>query len=233
MADDRDGARGIATLGRRGLLAGGCGCLGALALPRPAWAAPAGVPAAGPLAFQVSRNGSAIGTHRLDFTQDGATTTVRIDASFRVGFGFITLYRYHHQGVEIWRDGAFASLHTITHDNGTNFEVRADRVASGIRITATGIADRIAPPGTLPLTHWSVAAMAAPLFNPQTGKMLRETCQPQGPGTVTLADGRAIRATRYALAGEAPMQDWYDTAKIWAALDGTGTDGSRIRYRRV
>ena len=233
MGVDETSLRGMAIMGRRGLLAGGCGTLGALAFPCPVSAAPAGVPVAGPLTFQVSRNGSPIGTHSLDFAQDGDTTTVRIDAAFRIGFGFITLYRYRHQGVEIWRGGTFASLHTTTNDNGTAFEMRADRVPSGIRIQATGLADRIAASGTLPLTHWSVAAMASPLFNPQTGKMLRETCKPQGPGTVKLADGRAIRATSYALAGEAPMQDWYDSAKLWAALDGQGKDGSQINYRRI
>jgi hypothetical protein len=61
------------------------------------------------LAFQVSRNGAPIGTHRLSFSRHGAELAVRIDAAFRVGFGFITFYRYRHSGVERWRDGRFES----------------------------------------------------------------------------------------------------------------------------
>jgi hypothetical protein len=185
------------------------------------------------LTFQVCRNGSPIGTHRLDFNTHGTTTRVRIDATFRIGIGFLTLYRYRHQGMEIWRDGAFQSLDTTTDDNGTSFRVQAARAAAGILIKATGLPDRLAPANTLPLTHWAEAAMSAPLFNPQTGAMLRETAQPRGQGTVTLANGKPIEATGYALKGEAPLEDWYDEAKIWAALDATGKDGSAITYRRV
>jgi hypothetical protein len=190
------------------------------------------VPDANTLAFQVSRNGAPIGTHRLDFDRRGRDITVRIGAAFRVGFSFVTLYRYRHDGVEQWRDGAFQSLETETNDNGRVFRVHARRVQSGILIQATGLPDRLAPAEALPLTHWAVAGMAAPLFNPQTGAMLRETAQPRGAGTVALANGRPIAATRFALAGETPIQDWYDESDVWAALDGTAKDGSRIAYRR-
>ena len=203
---------------------------------RPARAAsgpPDGVPASDALAFEVSRNGSRIGTHRLDFTCNGSSNTVRIDAAFRVGFSFITLYRYHHSGVEEWRDGRFVSLVTETNDNGTMFRVQAQRQGGGILIRATGLPDQIAPADALPLTHWAVAAMTAPLFNPQTGKMLRETAASQGSGLVRLANGTKIEATRYALAGESPIEDWYDQTNVWAALDGTGKDGSTIKYRRI
>jgi hypothetical protein len=197
-------------------------------------AAPAiGVPARDSLVFQVRRNGSPIGTHRLDFTRAGGVTRVRIDAAFRVGFSVITLYRYHHQGEEIWQDGQFRSLETVTNDNGTNFRVLATRQAGGVLIKATGLPDHLAPDDALPLTHWAEAAMTAPLFNPQTGKMLRETAQPRGTGTVRLANGTPIKATGYALAGEAPIEDWYDHDRVWAALDGHGRDGSMITYRRI
>jgi hypothetical protein len=193
---------------------------------------PASVPPSDSLVFEVSRNGSPIGTHRLDFTRSGGETRVKIDAAFKVGFSFITLYRYRHQGEEIWRDGEFQSLDTTTSDNGTTFRVQAGRVEGGILIKATGLPDHLAPASALPLTHWAEAAMTAPLFNPQTGKMLRETAQPQGRGMVRLANGKPIEATRYALAGEAPIEDWYDSARVWAALDGKGKDGSTITYRR-
>jgi hypothetical protein len=217
------------TLTRRGAL----GTALAFAACRRAGAAAASLPPRNALAFQVCRNGSTIGTHRLDFTQSAGALTVNIDAAFRVGLGFITFYRYHHRGVEQWRDGRFQSLDTETDDNGRQFRVRAQRVGAGILIQATDLRDQIVPAEALPLTHWAVAAMSAPLFNPQTGKLLRETVKPQGRAMVTLADGSPIEATGYALAGEAPIHDWYDKRQVWAALDARGADGSAITYRRM
>ena len=158
---------------------------------------------------------------------------VAIDAQFRVGFGPITLFRYTHQGVEQWRGGRFYSLVTETDDNGTRHSVNAQRGPDGIVIKAAGQPDVLAPETALPLTHWSVAAMKTRLFNPETGKMLEETARAAGAGTVTLADGQAIPATGYTLAGEAPIKDWYDDSGMWAALDAVGRDGSHIAYRRV
>jgi hypothetical protein len=196
-------------------------------------AARAGAPPTDSLNFQVSRNGSPIGTHVLAFSRSGGDLTVHIDAAFRVGFGFITFYRYHHVGVERWRDGVFESLETTTNDNGRHFRVQARRVAGGVAIQATGVPDQLVAGDALPLTHWAMAAMTAPLFNPETGKMLRETAQPRGAGMVRLADGTPIRATGFTLKGEAPIEDWYDESRVWAALDAVGQDGSRITYRRV
>lgn len=192
-----------------------------------------GVPAGGSLAFRVSRNGCDIGTHTLDFTRKGNAVYVRIEASFRVHFGPITFYRYHHQGVEQWRDGRFVALDTQTDDNGSKFEVHAERGPAGVLIRATGLPDQLAPPGALPLTHWAAADTGARLFNPQDGRLLAETLQGRGPCTVTLADGAKIPATRFALAGAAPIDDYYDGGKLWAALDAVGRDGSRITYRRL
>jgi len=225
---------GAFRIGRRAALAGGAAlaCLPDLALARANTPASNALPT-GSLTFQVSRNGAPIGAHRLAFSRSGADLTVQIDAAFQVGFGFITFYRYRHTGVERWRDGRFEALETTTDDNGRMFRVRAHRAPSGVLIQATGVADQTAPANALPLTHWAMAAMMAPLFNPQTGKMLRETAQPRGPGRVALANGTSIKATGFSLQGEAPIEDWYDDSRVWAALDAVGQDGSRITYRRV
>ncbi len=217
---------------RRQFLAAGA----ALACVRPAHAAATnGIPASGALAFRVCRNGSEIGTHTLTFSRRDSVLTVRIEADFRVHFGPITFYRYHHQGVEQWRDGSFAALETHTNDNGTSFDVHAARTGSGVKIRATNLADQLVPPDTMPLTHWAVALADArtKLFNPQTGALLAETLLTSGPCTVALADGARIPATRVALAGAAPIDDFYDTRELWAALDAIGKDGSQITYRRL
>jgi hypothetical protein len=76
--------------------------------------------------------------------------------------------------------------------------------------------------------------MAAPLFNPQDGKPMPLTVTPRGQDMVPLANGSLVRATHYALTGEATLDDWYsDDADIWTALRAIAKDGSIIDYRRV
>jgi hypothetical protein len=204
-----------------GLLAGGAGRL----VP--------GVPGNDDLHFDVARNGSHIGTHVVRFSRQGDVLTVNIDAEFRVGFGPITFFRYHHSGIETWKAGQFVSLHTRTDDNGTQRQVSAVRQANGILIRGSDVPDRLALPDTLPLTHWAIAAMSAPVFNPETGKELAEQARHLGASTVSLADGKQIPATRFALTGEAQITDWYDESRVWAALQAQAKDGSVINYKRI
>jgi len=225
----RSADRGVCSLPRRQLVAGGAAC----AMLRPALGATCNVPTDQKLTFQVSRNGSPIGVHCVAFSRSGAMLTAQINAAFKVGFGLITFYRYQHSGTEIWHGDQFQSLQTTTNDNGTLFHVQAERSVGGIHISSSGKPDRIVSGNALPLTHWAIAAMTAPLFNPQTGETLRETVRTVGQANVMLASGRTIPATGYALAGEAPIKDWFDEAGVWAALDAIGKDNSLISYRRI
>jgi hypothetical protein len=204
-----------------GLLAGGAGRVSP------------GVPGNDDLSFYVFRNGSHIGSHALRFSRNGDTLTVNISAEFKVGFGPIVLFRYQHSGVETWQSGRFISLETQTNDNGTHRQVSARRQADGISIRATGLPDRVASANTLPLTHWAIEAMSAPVFNPETGKEMAEQATHLGQSTVALADGAKIPATRFSLTGEAQITDFYDNAQVWAALQAKAKDGSMIDYRRT
>jgi hypothetical protein len=214
-------------INRRGFL------IGAGVLAGGAWAQAPGVPGDNDLVFDVSRNGSRIGSHKLRFSRSAETLTVTIDAEFRVGFGPITLFRYAHRGVETWQGGRFMRLETTTNHNGTHRSVLASRQAGGVLIRATGAPDRVDSPDTLPLTHWAIEAMSAPVFNPETGENLAEQARHLGPATVQLADGAHIPATRFALTGETSILDYYDNARVWAGLQAKAKDGSSIDYRRV
>ena len=185
------------------------------------------------LSFQVIRNGSAIGTHTVRFERQGRVLLAHIDCRLRVGLGPITLFRYHHQGVERWQDGAFASLETQTDDDGEALTVSARRVASGIEIRTRDGGLHVVSAAALPLTHWNRACMSAGLFNPQDGKMLPESASLKGTDTVKLADGSQVRATHYAMTGKAPIDDWYDMQGTWTALKAQVKDGSTLQYVRT
>ncbi len=72
----------IAATGRRGLLGGLAALTAARSLPAAAAGSVVGVPPGGQLLFNVFRNGSQIGTHRLTFQTAGSALTVRIVVDF-------------------------------------------------------------------------------------------------------------------------------------------------------
>lgn len=229
---------GTAPLPRRRFLAGSASALAGAALPKTLHAQAANaptlppIPQGGTLRFAVSRNGSPIGTHALGFKSSAGTVEVTFDVSFQVKLGFITLYRYRHTGTETWSGGRFFSLETHTDDNGRAQQVIARRTPGGIVLRTGAAPETLLPPDLRPLTHWVRALPGEHFFNPQTGARLNHAVRPAGQAEIQLANGQVIEATGYTIAGDAPIQDWYDSTDIWAALDATGKDGSRITYRR-
>jgi hypothetical protein len=214
-------------IARRGLLAAGLATLATRAR------AATGIPANGRLAFAAFRNDSAIGTHTLDFADSGDTLTVTIRVHFTVGLGPITLYRYDMQGTEIWAGGRFVALDTQTDDDGTRHRVTVRREAAGLRVQSLGRPDQIMDGAALPLTHWAVACMSAPLFNPQDGVPIADRTTLEGSQMITLPGGRSIATRAYRLNGAMAIQDWYDESQIWVQLKAKAKDGSQIEYRRA
>lgn len=196
--------------------------------------APAAVlPPPGVLRFEVLRNNRRIGEHVIRLTQDGANMRAAINVEIAVGLGPITLYRYKHTVTEEWRDGIFVRMESETNDDGTRHSVRAERTAEGVAVRTSDGKRVVMPPATIPLTHWNDQCMSAPLFNPQTGEHVRPQVRQLGEGSIPLANGRIVRARRYALTGEIVLDDWYDEARSWVALDCIGRDRSAIAYRRT
>jgi hypothetical protein len=226
-----------AGIGRRALLLQGLGAgltfsaLGPAALARTL----SGVPAEGKLAFQVWRNGAHIGEHDLKFEQDGDELTVQINVRIVVRVGPVPVMKYTHSCKERWSGGgAFLGLESVSHSNLTKQVVSAKRSADGIWIQpASGDAYTV-PGDTLPMSHWNRQMMKSPLFNPQDGKVLKESSRTvKGKEMVKLADGSMVEATRYAVTGDASVDDWYDAGNVWTALHGRVVDGSYIDYLRL
>jgi len=196
---------------RRAVLAGG---LILPLAPRLAMAAPKS------LTFAVFRNGSKIGEHHVAFSGEGAALTATTEAVMTVKIGPVPVFRYHHHALERRNDGVFASLETATTTNGKEERVVAERTAGGIRVDCPS-GKTMLTADTNPMNHWNEKIFSgAPLFNPQTGKILKVRVTRVAPNHV------AIR-------GEAEIDDFYDEAGAWQSLTGKLDDGSKVEYRRV
>jgi hypothetical protein len=237
--DDGNAASGYAMkMDRRSLLINGLGAglaLSALGLPALAKAAVSGVPADGKLAFQVWRQGSHIGEHALTFQQDGDDLTVQIDVHILIKIGPVPVAKYTHSCKERWSGGQFQSLDATSKQTpGTRQHTVARRTADGIYIEPASGEPYTISGDTLPMSHWNRQDMRAPLFNPQDGKLLKETGRvTKGEEMIKLADGSSIKATRYAILGDAAVDDWYDANNVWTAMHGRVVDGSYIDYLRL
>lgn len=186
----------------------------------------------GRLVFSVARNGRIIGRHSLVFSGGPQDFSVAIAAMFKVGLGPLTLFDYRHQATETWRGGQFAAFQSHTLTNGKREQVSAVRRPGGLAVqTLTGSHDLA--PEAMPLTHWSQRAFEGPLFNPQTGALMRETVSRAAEQMLEVSGGRSVRAIRFALTGEAEITDWYDETGVWTALRAKAQDGSFVDYRRI
>jgi hypothetical protein len=200
-----------------------------LAAPAPLLAAP---PPTRRLVFAVLRNGERIGEHRMTFAGDAASPTVSTEVDMTVKLGGVTVYRYRHTAREVWTEGRFESLESVTDATAGDRKVSARRTPSGVLIR-TGRREVLAPAGTSPLTHWNSKVLTGRLFNPQEGDLVRITAAPKGVRPVVLADGRSVEAQVWSLRGEAEIDNWYDRAGVWTGLKGRLKDGSVIEYRRA
>ena len=222
------------SMGRRAFLVGGAAGLTLPWLgPGRALAALSGIPADGKVAFKVMRRGSYIGEHTLTFSQDGDSLTVQTEVHITVHIGPVPVYHHTQRCIEHWKGDRFVGLESTTSSNVSHDVVTARRTADGLRIEPGSGTPYTAPAEALPLTHWNRFAYQGPLFEPQNGKLLKETLVARGDDMIALADGSMIKATRWSVTGDGVMDDYYDAAGVWAGLHVKVRDGSRVEYLRL
>jgi hypothetical protein len=198
-------------LSRRAVLASG---LILPLAPRLALAAPRN------LTFAVFRNGTKIGEHHVNFAGDEADLIATTDATMLVKIGPVPVFRYHHHALEKHAGGVFASMETTTTTNGKEEHVACERTAGGVRMDCTYGKTTLSA-DTNPMNHWNEQIFTgAPLFNPQTGKILKVHIAKVAPNHVTIR-------------GETEIDDFYDETGAWQSLTGKLDDGSKVEYRRA
>ena len=72
----------------------------------------------GDISFNVYRNDSKIGYHKLNFEKEEDRIIASIEIKFEVKFLGFTLYDYFHKNKEVWIADSLFKLKTNTNNNG-------------------------------------------------------------------------------------------------------------------
>ncbi|MBL8831100.1 MAG: hypothetical protein JNL71_01795 [Rhodospirillales bacterium] len=192
-------------------------------------AAPAGADTR-TLTFDVMREGTPIGTHRVSIGADGPRTDVTIEIDLEVRFAFLTLYRYTHRARETWIGADLVSLDATTDDNGTPTRVAARAVAGGLSVEGSG-GSYVAPAGTYPTSYWKRDKVRQTrLLDTQSGKLVAV----RNAGTrvrVAAVDGTEQPVEVHRIDGELVAEVGYAADGSWATL-AFEARGARIGYVR-
>lgn len=208
-------------------LALGASALGTLALPRHALAL---LPA--DRTFDIRRNGSSVGRHRIAFSTSGSEVTVTTEIDITVKIAFITAFRYSQRARDLWRDEALASSDVVTDDDGKHSRVVLE--AEGGLLRGAGPDGPIELPlgAMTDLCWWNAGIVRNDmLLDAQTGRVSALESWEVGSRRIEVAGG-LVEARGYGIeasqgrAGEV----WYDSRGRWIkAL--LRTRGEVLEYR--
>ena len=214
-------------ISRRGLL---LGAFSLAAIGRAAAAVhPLPIPPGNRLAFDVIRNGSRIGGHTLDFVISGDRLDVHIAVDLAIGIGPVTLFRYTHRALETWAAGQVQSIDARTNHDGTRHHLTMSRRANGFWVSGDK-GSYLAPPETLPATHWTRRTLDGPMVNTETGALMHPQVSDRGIETLMTASAMPLQARHFSLSGDVSLETWYDRSPRWVGLGFAGADGSKISY---
>ncbi|MEK9969410.1 MAG: DUF6134 family protein [Ferrovibrio sp.] len=198
------------------------------ALPFQAW--PQQLPVAETYEFQVLRNGTPIGHHRVTVRGDGTRSDVDIDIQLHVKVaGFLTLYRYLHQSHETWIGDRLVSLHSTTDNDGDQEYLNAEAMDGVLRVDGSGFRG-VLPADTMPSSYWrSDFVRRGTLMNTQNGRRMEMEIRPERYELASAANGE-LPARRYHLTGDYDLTLWYSADGRWVKLAFPAKDGSQIEY---
>jgi len=197
--------------------------------------ADAQVPESGEINFEILRDGSSFGEHRVRFEEDGGQTRVLIDIEMVYRLGPIALFRYEHSNEEIWRGDKIISMTSQTNDDGDDYVVNAiwGDVLS-VEVSKEGEESAFDAPVDLYTTsYWHPSTLkATQLLNTQKGIIEDVTVTSAGREELPTQNG-VIEADKYLIDASLPLEVWYEAGtQIWSGLR-FDVRGSTIEYRRI
>ena len=185
----------------------------------------------GSLKFTVYRGGSEIGTHTLKFHKDGKSLDVSIktDIAVKLPIVGITVYRFEHEGSEVWTDGHLTALHSKTNEDGTAHHLDVHANGSGLSVEGDGRTG-VSKPSIIPASLWDEGLVkSSVLLNTLDGREMSVTVDDKGNDDV-MVGGTPVKARHFVISGELKREVWYDADRRLVKIRFAGKDGSTITY---
>lgn len=179
--------------------------------------------------FDVFRDGSPVGSHRVTFARDAEGLTVKNQFQLEVDFLFFTAYRYSYRSQARWSNDQLVSLEVHVDDDGAASKLQASRGTDGLTVANAERRYTIEQP-IYPTNHWHPGVIGETrVLNTLTGRINEITIRPQGRQPVPTESGD-VMAMRFVYSGDLQNEVWYDDAGRWVKMRFLGRDGSTIEY---
>ena len=180
--------------------------------------------------FSVLLDGSEIGYHRFQLTEDDGQRRLTSEAKFDVRFLFINAFRYRHTNTEIWADGCLERIEANTRSNGKELAVTGLRAAEGF-VVDDGKAQNSLDNCVMTFAYWNPDFLSQPrLLNPQSGEYLDVEVERVGQEPIVVR-GEEVPASVYRItARKLELKLWYSQDNEWLALESVAKGGRILRY---
>ena len=189
-------------------------------------ASAAGVPKDGVLAFDIVRDGEAIGTHTYRFDRSGDRTEVRIKTDINFRLFSIPVYRFEHESKEVWQDGKLDSLESNTNENGTGETPSPSGRRFPWSMAKTAISMSTAK--SFPQAFGIVRSRPQPDLTTISGNVKKFEVEYVGEAEL---DVRGKNTTQhFRLTGEFERELWYDKDDVLVGVRFEASDGSTVAY---
>ena len=176
--------------------------------------------------YEVTREGSKIGTSTTDIDRQGDAVKVKMSADINVKILYVSVYKFTSSSVENWKGGRFVAYESKADDNGTKYAVSATAVADKVTLDVNGKRTD-ATAGLLPASMWSRDFLKHPfVFDPDNGKKVALKVADAGDEKVVV-DGVSYQTHHYKITGDFARELWFDGDKL-VRMKLVGSDKSVI-----
>jgi hypothetical protein len=199
-----------------------CACVGTIAGPRPAAAAPA------TYEYRVMHpTYGDIGSYTNVIDRSGGDVHVQTVARIKVTILGVTLYRETADRNEVWKNGRLVYFHAVTTKNGKRVEVEGQ--ADGDRFVVNGPEGTVtAPANVQPPNLWSSDCLRSDaMLSSVTGKIYPAQVHDHGEEVVNVA-GQQRKTRKYEIDTDRAHTVWFDDRGVPVILQ-TIEDGDPVQ----
>jgi Family of unknown function (DUF6134) len=168
--------------------------------------------------YDITRDGSKIGSDIVEIEKQGDVATVKFTTHVSVKIAFVEVYHMDRTSSETWNANQLVSFTSQTNDYGTKHVVAATAAGEKIHFDVDGKASD-APRKVVPNGIWSKAFLSSgQIFDDGTGKLL----------SIKVSDlGVAQQTRHYHIAGDFERDLWFEGDTL-VRLRMVGPDGSKV-----